>query len=155
MRLAIGSFIEEYTNKVRVIQLNETTDELELVTQVDHPYPTTKIMWMPDFEDQYQNDLFATTGDYLRLWSVNTQNQATMACMLNNNKSSEFCAPLTSFDWNESDPNIIGTSAIDTTCTIWDVETTKPVATTKISGEVKTQLIAHDQEVRICCEFVS
>jgi len=37
-------------------------------------------------------------------------------------KNSEFCAPLTSFDWNESDPSIIGTSSIDTTCTIWNIE---------------------------------
>ena len=34
----------------------------------------------------------------------------------------EFCAPLTSFDWNEVDPTILGTCSIDTTCTIWDVE---------------------------------
>ena len=47
------------------------------------------------------------------------------------------CAPLTSFDWNETDPNIIGTSSIDTTCTIWDI--------TKM--QAKTQLIAHDKEV--------
>ena len=39
--------------------------------------------------------------------------------MLNNNKNSDFCAPLTSFDWNEVDPNLLGTSSIDTTCTIW------------------------------------
>jgi WD repeat-containing protein 68 len=38
------------------------------------------------------------------------------------NKNSEFCAPLTSFDWNETDPTIVGTSSIDTTCTIWNVE---------------------------------
>lgn len=38
------------------------------------------------------------------------------------NKNSEFCAPLTSFDWNEVDPNLIGTSSIDTTCTIWGLE---------------------------------
>lgn len=37
------------------------------------------------------------------------------------NKNTEFCAPLTSFDWNETDPSIIGTSSIDTTCTIWDL----------------------------------
>ena len=43
--------------------------------------------------------------------------------LLDNNKNSEYCAPLTSFDWNETDPTIIGTSSIDTTCTIWDVET--------------------------------
>lgn len=53
------------------------------------------------------------------------------------NKTSEYCAPLTSFDWNESDPNLIGTSSIDTTCTIWDVTT----------GQARTQLIAHDREV--------
>lgn len=38
------------------------------------------------------------------------------------NKNSEFCAPLTSFDWNDSDPKRLGTSSIDTTCTIWDIE---------------------------------
>ena len=37
-------------------------------------------------------------------------------------KTSEFCAPLTSFDWNETDPNILGASSIDTTCTIWGLE---------------------------------
>ena len=53
------------------------------------------------------------------------------------NKNTEFCAPLTSFDWNETDTNLIGTSSIDTTCTIWDIET----------QQVRTQLIAHDKEV--------
>merc|ERR1712167_539592 len=38
---------------------------------------------------------------------------------------------------NEEDPTIIGTSSIDTTCTIWDIE----------SKQAKTQLIAHDKEV--------
>ncbi len=38
------------------------------------------------------------------------------------NKNSEFCAPLTSFDWNETDPNILGASSIDTTCTVWGLE---------------------------------
>jgi len=57
--------------------------------------------------------------------------------MLDNNKNSEYCAPLTSFDWNETDPSIIGTSSIDTTCTIWDINT----------QQAKTQLIAHDKEV--------
>ena len=35
---------------------------------------------------------------------------------------------------------MIGTSSIDTTCTIWDIE----------RGLVDTQLIAHDKEVRVC-----
>jgi WD repeat-containing protein 68 len=52
-------------------------------------------------------------------------------------KASEFCAPLTSFDWNPHDAKRLGTSSIDTTVTIWDVE----------RGAVDTQLIAHDREV--------
>ncbi|KOS15954.1 wd40 repeat-like protein [Malassezia pachydermatis] len=46
-------------------------------------------------------------------------------------------APLTSFSWNEPSPNLIVTSSIDTTCTIWDLPTRSAL----------TQLIAHDREV--------
>ena len=49
----------------------------------------------------------------------------TQVALLNNNKNSEYCAPLTSFDWNESEPSsLIDTSSIDTTCTIWDLSRT-------------------------------
>ena len=53
------------------------------------------------------------------------------------NKKSDVSAPLTSFDWNEKSPNVIGTASVDTTCTIWDVE----------KRQMMTQLIAHDREV--------
>ncbi|KOB76438.1 WD repeat-containing protein 68, partial [Operophtera brumata] len=87
-RLALGSFIEEYNNKVQIISLDEETSEFSAKSTFEHPYPTTKIMWIPDSKG-----------------------------------NSDFCAPLTSFDWNEVDPNLIGTSSIDTTCTIWGLET--------------------------------
>eukprot|EP00163_Fabomonas_tropica_P021482 TRINITY_DN3753_c0_g1_i1.p1 TRINITY_DN3753_c0_g1~~TRINITY_DN3753_c0_g1_i1.p1 ORF type:complete len:292 (-),score=47.17 TRINITY_DN3753_c0_g1_i1:358-1233(-) len=106
-----------------------------LQASFDHPYPTTKILWNPDRNGGAQ-DLLATTGDYLRIWKVNGSS-VKMKSLLNPNKMSEFCAPLTSFDWNETDPSIVGTSSIDTTCTIWDINAEKP----------KTQLIAHDKEV--------
>mmetsp|Transcript_107022 Transcript_107022/g.149212 ORF Transcript_107022/g.149212 Transcript_107022/m.149212 type:complete len:347 (+) Transcript_107022:84-1124(+) len=148
MRLAIGSFVEEYTNKVKVIELDQEKGAFKQVAQVDHPYPTTKIMWLPDVDDKIEKDLFATTGDYLRVWKIGEDGKkTTMECLLNNNKSSDFCAPLTSFDWNETEPNLIGTSSIDTTCTIWDLTVSKPIGATSVSGEVKTQLIAHDMEV--------
>jgi len=63
--------------------------------------------------------------------------QVELKSLLNNNKHSEYCAPLTSFDWNEVEPKRLGTSSIDTTCTIWDIE----------KEMVDTQLIAHDKEV--------
>ena len=67
-------------------------------------------------------DLLATSGDYLRVWRAG-EPETRLECLLNNNKNSDFCAPLTSFDWNEVDPNLLGTSSIDTTCTIWGLET--------------------------------
>lgn len=142
-RIAVGSFIEDYRNKVQVIQLDEERGEFVLKAAFEHPYPPTKIMWVPDQVGQLP-DLVATAGDYLRLWRV-TDSEVRQECMLNNNKNSEFCAPLTSFDWNETDPNILGASSIDTTCTIWGLETGQVIG--KVSGSVKTQLIAHDKEV--------
>uniref|UniRef100_A0A8C5R1M3 DDB1- and CUL4-associated factor 7 n=1 Tax=Leptobrachium leishanense TaxID=445787 RepID=A0A8C5R1M3_9ANUR len=55
---------------------------------------------------------------------------------------------VTSFDWNEVHPNLLGTSSIDTTCTIWGLETGQVLGRVNlVSGHVKTQLIAHDKEV--------
>eukprot|EP01013_Petalomonas_cantuscygni_P013277 TRINITY_DN2752_c0_g1_i1.p1 TRINITY_DN2752_c0_g1~~TRINITY_DN2752_c0_g1_i1.p1 ORF type:complete len:564 (+),score=103.19 TRINITY_DN2752_c0_g1_i1:240-1931(+) len=60
-----------------------------------------------------------------------------MKVCLNNNKKSDFCAPLTSFDWNVGDPRLLATASIDTTVSAWDIEAQTTV----------TQLIAHEKEV--------
>ena len=165
-RLAIGSYIEQYSNTVSIIKKYPNDNDNDLLLgggqgslykagEFDHPYPCTKILWSPDTNanrnrssmasnnTHSQRDLLATTGDYLRVWNIidDGMGRGTVKCikecLLNNNKTSEYCAPLTSFDWNETDTNIIGTSSIDTTCTIWDIET----------QTARTQLIAHDREV--------
>lgn len=132
--------MEQYCNAVYIIkkmpQEHDLGNSLYKAGEFDHPYPCTKILWTPDVRNQGGRDLLATTGDYLRVWNVQTDSPKK-ECLLNNNKTSEYCAPLTSFDWNETDPNILGTSSIDTTCTIWSLETQTAV----------TQLIAHDREV--------
>jgi len=154
-RLAIGSYCEQYSNSIQIVQRGSshmtmqhnnmssaTSPELFLACEFDHSYPCTKILWSPE-KNTSARDLVATTGDYLRIWNLSDDGSGNgtlipkKEVLLNNNKNSEYCAPLTSFDWNEADPNIICTSSIDTTCTIWDL--TAQVA--------KTQLIAHDREV--------
>ncbi|KAK9803873.1 hypothetical protein WJX72_001200 [[Myrmecia] bisecta] len=136
-RLAVGSFLEDYNNKVEIITLDDENGTFSSDPNLtfQHPYPATKIMFIPDKECT-RPDLLATTGDFLRIWQL-TDDGVVLTKLLNNNKNSEFCAPLTSFDWNETDPKRLGTSSIDTTCTIWDIE----------KGVVDTQLIAHDKEV--------
>lgn len=146
-RLASASFIEEYNNKVSIVQLDEEAGEFIHRGMFDHPYPATKVMWIPDQKGIYP-DMLATSGDYLRLWRVGEENGARIEVLLNNNRSSEYCAPLTSFDWNDVDISLIGTSSIDTTCTIWQIETGQAIGCYRTTeGSVKTQLIAHDKEV--------
>ncbi|XP_054565388.1 DDB1- and CUL4-associated factor 7 [Eptesicus fuscus] len=100
-RLALGSFVEEYNNKVQLVGLDEESSEFICRNTFDHPYPTTKLMWIPDTKGVYP-DLLATSG----------------------------------------------TSSIDTTCTIWGLETGQVLGRVNlVSGHVKTQLIAHDKEV--------
>ncbi|OVA04682.1 WD40 repeat [Macleaya cordata] len=139
-RIAVGSFIEQFNNKVEIISFDEETLTFKTDPNLsfEHPYPPTKLMFHPNTTKSVQNttNLLASSGDYLRLWEIK-ENSVEPKSILDNSKSSEFCAPLTSFDWNESEPRRIGTSSVDTTCTIWDVE----------RGIVETQLIAHDKEV--------
>ncbi len=34
--------------QVQIVELDEDRGKIVLKAQVDHPYPTTKIMWMPE-----------------------------------------------------------------------------------------------------------
>jgi len=79
--------------------------------------------------------LLLRRGIFLMIFPLSCDS-STAVCDLQN-KNSEYCAPLTSIAWNETDPNLVGTSSIDTTCTIWDLT----------AQQAKTQLIAHDREV--------
>ncbi|CAN0387776.1 unnamed protein product, partial [Ectocarpus fasciculatus] len=55
---------------VQIVQRTETS--FVRTGELEHPYPPTKIMWSPD-KSLNSTDLLATTGDYLRLWSVDEQ----------------------------------------------------------------------------------
>ena len=127
------------------------------IAEVDHSYPCTKLMWSP-FKG-FGPDLFATSGDFLRIWELVTPDEvmetassslhqqfpasehkskqedskdgrerqvicrSTLANIRRNGTNKkEYCAPLTSFDWNETDASLCVTSSIDTTCTVWDVQ---------------------------------
>jgi len=81
-RLAVGSFLEEYANKVSVVQLNEESGKFHVKHTFDHPYPTTKVMFLPS-KNTALPDMIATTGDYLRLWNV-AESGVTQKCLLNN-----------------------------------------------------------------------
>jgi WD repeat-containing protein 68 len=86
----VGSFKEEYSNQIEIIQLekdDEGVGQLKKISEFDHPYIATKVMWSPASHTA-ETELLATTGDYLRLWNVNSDSSVEMKNLLNNNRHS-------------------------------------------------------------------
>ncbi|KAH6759422.1 Transducin/WD40 repeat-like superfamily protein [Perilla frutescens var. frutescens] len=140
-RLAISTLFEHLKNRVEIVQLDAPSGEIRPDPDLsfEHPYPPTKLAFMPDNECQHP-DLLASTSDFLRLWRISDDDggrRVELKCAFDGNRGSKFSGPLTSFDWNAAAPRRIATASINTTCTVWDVE----------REAVETQLIAHDGEV--------
>ena len=79
--IAVGSFIEEYSNKIQVISLDAEKSDFVTRATLEHPYPATRLQWAPEGAPR---DLLATSGDYLRLWSIGSDGEARQECTLNN-----------------------------------------------------------------------
>ncbi|KAK9463881.1 WD40-repeat-containing domain protein [Lipomyces oligophaga] len=148
-RIAVATCAEDSKNRIQIIEANTTTEihssgqqipsiGLSLATEASHSYPCTKLLWDPLARSSSSIQRLASAGDFLRIWEFNPETAALRQSLLLANKTkSEHTAPLTSLDWNTTDNSLIITSSIDTTCTIWDLNTSL----------AKTQLIAHDKEV--------
>lgn len=160
-RLAISSFIEKYSNKIQLVELkgDRYDEEIVNVASFEHPYPATKVLFIPRPPSCYESttQLLATTADYLRVWRIKNRSgnhfngsitgkspydrdikdykiDVELAVLLNANEGSKHCAPLTSFDWNDVDPSLIVTSSVDTTCAIWDLEVSKLLSQIRTSS---------------------
>ena len=95
-RMAIGSYKEEYSNQVQIVQLNRDeggSGTFKKLCEVDHPYPATKVLFAPEKHPHTTGDLLATSGDYLRLWNINADNDVEMKAILNNNKHTGMYQP--------------------------------------------------------------
>ncbi|RCK63377.1 hypothetical protein Cantr_10166 [Candida viswanathii] len=171
------------------------------VCDVNLDYPVTHLQWDPlMLLCGSTTERLAASSEVLRLYKVvdnggdsyslqqthtlanNTAASSTSSNSTNSSHSAASKAaedintypPVTSFDWNKADPNILITSSVDTTCTVWDLHRSHPRTSTMASSSttsattvnnnnnnnsttsnddmtdtatVKTQLIAHDSEV--------
>lgn len=137
----ISSLCENTNNLLEVVEVdleNKISHLDKTVTQ----FPASKIMWSPkkmNYGDDF--NLLASSSDKLRLFSYDRNNGIKMKTELKNTLLKDLSAPLTSFDWAEQ-TNYICCSSIDTTCSIFDIN----------SQKFYKQLIAHDKEV--CILFV-
>ena len=149
--VCLGTYKEDSRNKLQIIR---TQDELtwDKVSECSTTYPVSKVQWLPSSMRPRQ---LATCSDSLRIWSLNDTDGSLMEqvnlslCKYNKQHNNGTGAganssvlgglpPITSFDWNSIETNLIISCSIDTTCIVWDLNS---------SNFVKTQLIAHDSEV--------
>ncbi|EKM80825.1 hypothetical protein AGABI1DRAFT_112551 [Agaricus bisporus var. burnettii JB137-S8] len=150
-----------------VLVEDDFTDYPDFVTLAEtyHGYPATSLQWQPSSAASHtwsqkssNTEFLATTADALRVWEYSNDGTADVSSYVgrqSNNpgnhslkmkialsgqskvQSQSTGAPLTNFSWNEKSPSLIVTSSIDTTCTVWNIDTSTAI----------TQLIAHDREV--------
>ncbi|SCU81075.1 LAME_0B05556g1_1 [Lachancea meyersii CBS 8951] len=151
--VAVGSYREDSYNKLQILHSSDVIS-WDKVGEAGTIFPVSKVQWCPNGISQQ----LATSSDSLRLWTFSDfvlEEQLNLSLQrynkTNGNGSGSACAgnqgstaalgqlpPVSSFHWNSTDPNLIISSSIDTTCTVWDLQS---------SNYVKTQLIAHDSEV--------
>lgn len=130
--------------------------DFSLAAEAPVDYPVTHLQW-----DPLGYTRIAASSEVLRLYLLDceTQPEPTLVQthLLANNSTVHGSGPdlydintfppVTSFDWNKTDPSLIITLSVDTTCTVWDLNRSAATGKHKNSAQVKTQLIAHDSEV--------
>jgi WD40 repeat protein len=113
-------------------QSNDNYIELvETGQKYPHRLPPSRVAWNPA---QGDSGIFASTSSSLRIWKAGDDKPVQK---LYSNTKSGIPSPMTSLSWNAFNASRVVTSSIDTTLSVWDIE----------SGKLYTQLIAHDKAV--------
>eukprot|EP01127_Copromyxa_protea_P020063 TRINITY_DN6631_c0_g1_i1.p1 TRINITY_DN6631_c0_g1~~TRINITY_DN6631_c0_g1_i1.p1 ORF type:complete len:324 (+),score=50.80 TRINITY_DN6631_c0_g1_i1:74-973(+) len=128
--LAVGSYREDYTNRVDLVKL--VNGSLQRVGGFDHDSPPTKIGWR---EQSDGKEILITAGDKIRLWDFDSSYNAKNIQVLGNGRGNK--DHFTGFDTSPTDPHILAVSSVDTTVTLFDSE----------NPSKSTTIIAHDKEV--------
>uniref|UniRef100_A0AC35U5S6 WD_REPEATS_REGION domain-containing protein n=1 Tax=Rhabditophanes sp. KR3021 TaxID=114890 RepID=A0AC35U5S6_9BILA len=131
------------SNKISVVELDDSSNSLVLRHTLDHSFPATKVQFTPDGQSYY--DLMGTTSDALRIFRISNEGKMTLLDTLHSSANLGYSGPYSSMDWNTYDPTIIGVSSNDSTCLIWQLETSQCVTISK--AKVKSHLISNDKSV--------
>ena len=100
--MAVSSYnTDSMNNQIDIIDLNfkAPNEGFRKINEFKHEFPPTKIMWIPDIEGN-RKDILATTAEYLRVWEVQEETNTYKEHKILRNINSDYCAPITSFDWN-------------------------------------------------------
>ena len=56
-------------NSISILEMQEHSLGIEIVAQIEEYYPCTKMQWIPQ-NNQFTENIFATTSDYLRIYKT-------------------------------------------------------------------------------------
>lgn len=133
--MLLGSYIESYQNYIELLSFSAESNKIIKLSTADHPFPATKIMCAPI--QTTSAPIFATISDILRIWKCENDQPEVTSPLFPHQENKDYNGALTSFDWSSKDPSTLGTSSIDKTCTIWDIN----------RSQIKKQILAHNNEV--------
>lgn len=128
------SNVERLATSLEVFRLYQIDHDLESPT--DYKIKQTHIL---------ANNANNSSGESTSI--SNSSSSSSNSNATGKNDDANTFPPVTSFDWNKTDPSIIITLSVDTTCTIWDLNRSHQLSNSMDTASVKTQLIAHDSEV--------
>ena len=121
-KIAVGTFVKASNDNYITIDQSK----------YHHRLPPSKVAWSPS-----DANVFASTSSSLRIWKTCSSKPEIKLHSNAKGLPTGGPSPITSMDWNPSNPAKLATSQVDTTVVIWDIE----------RGKMDTQLIAHDRPV--------
>jgi WD repeat-containing protein 68 len=125
--LGVSSMETSNNNIIKILSINEdnnnSQNNFNEISTIKVEYPITQI----EFSKNY-NNLFATTSDSLRIYSLSSK--------IIQNIEFKYNAPLTSLSWKNQNSSLIGFSSINSTVSINDINKEKEI----------NKLIANDKE---------
>ena len=120
LRSLFTTFTDRIESHLHILQYGIQSDSIVKTASPsihDLPFTPTAAHFSP--KPPVQNDLFMTSGDALRVFSVSQTNDVALISALVDGK---YPLPSCGFDWCNQNPEMICTWYLDNSCTIWNVE---------------------------------
>jgi len=172
-RLALGSFSEDFRNRIAIVGLQDErvlveddyNDYPDFVTLVEahHGYPATSVQWQPASASKLSGsngtELLATSGDALRVWEYagDTSNGGPMSGYVNVKQTGGGHRLTLKSTLSGSKVQQPGNTGAPITNFSWNEKAPSMIVTSSIdttctvlnieTATAVTQLIAHDREV--------
>lgn len=149
-RIAVGTILDGndfQNNKIYIVELDDSIGDLVIRTSLHHGYPTSSLKFIPTTDTSYP-ELLASISSNLKIHKYDTSTHKLIKECELISKNSTYSSPFTGLDWNELHPDLIATSSIDSTCTVWNIEVGKELSScSSVKGTINRQLIAHEKPV--------